>query len=247
MRSASAAPSTPAPSALSTSAETQEAPDRMSMGGLLDAAHEPVFVPHLLLAGLERSKDSPCVYLGDRVLTGREVYEQISCYAQAFAKVGLTQGSRIAVLSPNRPEVLFAMGANMVTGCRTTALHPLGSLDDHAYVLGDAEVETLIFDPAAFGDRAAQLLDAVPTLKRLLALGPTEVGENLLELAAGFSPATLSAPDVNADDVAGLAYTGGTTGKPKGVMGTYRSGAAMTMIQLAEWEWPEEVRFLICT
>ena len=30
-------------------------------------------------------------------------------------------------------------------------------------------------------------------------------------------------------------------------MGTYRSGAAMTMIQMAEWEWPEEVRFLICT
>src|SRR5438874_2651917 len=53
--------------------------------------------------------------------------------------------------------------------------------------------------------------------------------------------------DVAADDVAGLAYTGGTTGKPKGVMGTYRSGAAMTEIQLAEWEWPEEVRFLIAT
>ena len=57
----------------------------MSMDGLLEAAHEPVFVPHLLLAGLERSKDSPCVYLGDRVLTGREVYEQISCYAHSNA------------------------------------------------------------------------------------------------------------------------------------------------------------------
>ncbi|MSY07028.1 MAG: AMP-binding protein, partial [Actinobacteria bacterium] len=40
---------------------------------------------------------------------------------------------------------------------------------------------------------------------------------------------------------------GGTTGKPKGVMSTYRSGAAMTAIQMAEWEWPEELRFLICT
>ena len=47
--------------------------------------------------------------------------------------------------------------------------------------------------------------------------------------------------------MSGLAYTGGTTGKPKGVMGTYRSGAAMTQIQMAEWEWPDEVRFLICT
>ena len=30
-------------------------------------------------------------------------------------------------------------------------------------------------------------------------------------------------------------------------MGTYRSGATMTMIQMAEWEWPEDTRFLICT
>ena len=133
----------------------------MSMDGLLEAAHEPVFVPHLLLAGLQHSKDSPCVYLGERVLTGREVSEQISCYAQAFATVGLTQGSRIAMLSPNRPEVLFAMGANMVTGCRTSALHPLGSLDDHAYVIEDAEIETLVFDPS-FAERAAALRERVP-------------------------------------------------------------------------------------
>ena len=60
----------------------------MSMDGLLEAAHEPVFVPHLLLAGLERSKDSPCVYLGERVLTGREVYEQISRYARRSPRSG---------------------------------------------------------------------------------------------------------------------------------------------------------------
>ena len=30
-------------------------------------------------------------------------------------------------------------------------------------------------------------------------------------------------------------------------MGTYRGGAAMTQIQMAEWEWPDEVRHLICT
>ena len=37
----------------------------------------------------------------------------------------------------------------MVTGCRGTPLHPLGSLDDHAYVLDDAGIETLVYDPAS--------------------------------------------------------------------------------------------------
>ena len=209
--------------------------------------HRGTFLPDLLIAALNRHPDRPAVYLGDDVLTGAQVRDEISRYSQAFASRGIAKGSTVALLSTNKPEVLFTMGANMVTGCRTTALHPLGSIDDHAYVLGDAGTETLIFDPAAFGERAAQLLERVPSLTRLLALGPTDVGENLLDLAAGFKPEPLVAPDVAADDVAGLAYTGGTTGKPKGVMGTYRSGAAMTQIQLAEWEWPDEVRFLIAT
>jgi fatty-acyl-CoA synthase len=69
----------------------------------------------------------------------------------------------------------------------------------------------------------------------------------LLALAAKHSPQPLVAPTVDGEDVAGLAYTGGTTGKPKGVMGTYRSGATMTQIQLLEWDWPADTRFLICT
>ncbi len=103
-----------------------------------------------------------------------------------------------------------------------------------------------MFDPS-FADRARQLQEKCPGLKRLLSFGPCDVGEDLLALASTFSPQPLVAPDVQAEDVAGLAYTGGTTGKPKGVMGTYRSGATMTMIQMAEWEWPEDTRFLICT
>ena len=44
-----------------------------------------------------------------------------------------------------------------------------------------------------------------------------------------------------------MAYTGGTTGKPKGVIGTVQSITTMTTIQLAEWEWPEHPKFLMCT
>ena len=82
------------------------------------------------------------------------------------------------MLSKNRPEVLFTMGANMLNRCRSTSLHPLGSVDDHAYVLEDAGVETLVFDPS-FAERAAELRERVPGLKTLLSLGPSEVGDDL--------------------------------------------------------------------
>ena len=44
-----------------------------------------------------------------------------------------------------------------------------------------------------------------------------------------------------------ITYTGGTTGKPKGVIGTSQAMNTMSQIQLAEWEWPENPRFLMCT
>ena len=212
-----------------------------------DQLHRGAFMADLLIAALDRNPDQPAMYLGEHVLTAREVRDQISRYAQALASIGLTKGSAVSVLSPNRPEVLFNSGAFNVTGCRATPLHPMGSLDDHAYVLEDAGIETLVFDPAVYDARAADLRDRVPGLKRLLAFGPSEVGEDYLELAASFMPQPLTAPPVEPDDVGTISYTGGTTGKPKGVMGTYRSGATLTSIQMSEWQWPHEPRFLICT
>ncbi len=134
----------------------------------------------------------------------------------------------------------------MVSGCRNTPLHPLGSLDDHAYVLEDAAIDTLIFDPN-FADRARKLRDRVPGLERLLSYGPAEVGEDLVALAATFDPQRLMAPRVEPEDVSALAYTGGTTGEPKGVMNTYGGSATMAQIMVSEWQWPHEVRHLVCT
>ncbi|WP_045880031.1 AMP-binding protein [Pseudofrankia sp. DC12] len=220
-------------------------PDRLAPPQAGDL-YRPSFLPDLLIAALGRNPDRPAVYIGDVALTAAEVAAEISRYAQAYASVGLRVGSRTAMLSPNRPEVLFAMGANMITGCRSTSLHPLGSLDDHVYVLTDAEVETLVVDEK-FAERAAEYVRRVPTLRQVVTFGSTDLGPNLLELAARFGPKPLKAPDVGPDDVGGLTYTGGTTGKPKGVMGTYRGAAAMTNIQLTEWQWPDEPRFLMCT
>lgn len=208
--------------------------------------YRPQFLPDLLIAALERGGDRPCLVIGDRALTAHEMREEISRYVQAYRSQGIAGGDGIATLSRNRPEVLCSMGATMVSACRGTPLHPLGSLDDHAYVLEDAGIETLIFDPA-FAERARQLKERVPSLRRLLSYGAADIGRDLVALAASFEPQPLVAPAVDAEDVPALAYTGGTTGKPKGVMATYRSSAAMAQIMVTEWQWPDEVRHLVCT
>jgi len=212
-----------------------------------DALYQPPLMPHLLIEGLNRYHDEPCLFLGDKVASYREVRETTSRMVQALQSKGLGVGSRVAIISANRPEVLSNIAAMQLTGCIGTPLHPLGSLDDHAYILEAAEVETLVFDAAVFSEVAAALKARVPRLKNLLGFGPNDVGDDYMALAAGFEPRPLVAPDIKPDDIASVNFTGGTTGKPKGVMSPHRVSACMTQIQMAEWEFPEQVRMLMAT
>jgi len=211
---------------------------------------QPIHSGHLTVGALKRNKDKPVLFLGDTTLTGGQLAERISQYIQAFDALG---ADATGLLSLNRPEVLMIIGAGQIRGYRRTALHPLGSLDDHAYVLADAEVSTLIIDPTpAFVERALGLLEKVPTLRQVLTIGPVppELEGKAVDLAAEaakYEPQPLAAADLAPDHIGGLTYTGGTTGKPKGVIGTVASITAMTTTQLAEWEWPEHPKFLMCT
>lgn len=211
---------------------------------------QPIHSGHLTAGALKRNQDKPVLFLGDTTLTGGQLAERISQYIQAFESLG---ADMFGLLSLNRPEVLMIIGAGQIQGHRRTALHPLGSLDDHAYVLADAEVDTLVIDPTpAFVERALGLLEKVPTLRQVLTIGPVppELEGKAVDLAAEaakYEPKPLVVPDLAADHIGSLTYTGGTTGKPKGVIGTVGSITAMTTIQLAEWEWPEAPKFLMCT
>jgi fatty-acyl-CoA synthase len=213
----------------------------------------PLHSGHLTVGALKRNKDKPVLFLGDTTLTGGQLADRISQYIQAFEALGAGSGAAVGLLSLNRPEVLMIIGAGQTQGYRRTALHPLGSLDDHAYVLSDAGITSLIIDPVPmFVERALGLLEKVPSLKQILTIGPVPealagVAFDLSAEAAKYSPRPLVAADLAPDHIGGLTYTGGTTGKPKGVIGTVQSISTMTTIQLAEWEWPERPRFLMCT
>ncbi|MDF1602564.1 fatty-acid--CoA ligase FadD8 [Nocardioides sp. YIM 152315] len=208
---------------------------------------------HLMVSALKRHRDKPVMHLGDATITGREAGERMSQYVQAFEALGAGRGTAGALLALNRPEVLFVLGAGQTQGHRRSSLHPLGSLEDHAYVINDAEITSLTIDPVPmFVERALGLLERCPKLEKVLTLGPvpeelSHVGHDLVAAAASFDPLPLVAETLDPDHVVSITYTGGTTGRPKGVIGLSRQMNTMTQIQMAEWEWPESPRFLMCT
>ncbi|MEP5763583.1 MAG: AMP-binding protein [Halieaceae bacterium] len=211
-----------------------------------DPIHNPPLMPQLLVDGLNRYDEEPCLFLGGKVASYADVRRSTSQLVQALQSKGLGKGNRIAVISGNRPEVLSNIAAMQLAGCIGCPLHPLGSFDDHAYVIEHAEIDALVFDSQLFCERAQELQTRFPKLL-VLGLGPNGVGDDYLALAESFEPQPLLAPDVDPDDVSSITYTGGTTGKPKGVLSTYRATAYMSMVQMAEWEFPEQLRMLIAT
>lgn len=212
-----------------------------------NSLYEERLIPHLIVDALSKYDERPCLYLGGETASYKEVRHKVSQYAQALKENGITAGARVALLSGNCPEVVFLQLAANIVGCCITPLHPMGSFEDHAYVLNDAEIEVLVYQPSKYEQRATELTKVAPSVNHFLAFGHTEVGEDYAALAAKFDPAPLMVPDIQSTDTNNIVYTGGTTGKPKGVVLSYAAMAYMTMMQMAEWEIPSQVRFMVVT
>jgi fatty-acyl-CoA synthase len=132
-----------------------------------------------------------------------------------------------------------------MAGGRFTALHPMGSLDDHRYICDEAELRFLIVDPA-YAERAAALAEQCGSLTTVFTLGAASVGEDIIALAAEASPAPLDGGPHGAEDIAWLLYTGGTTGVPKAAMLPERALAQAWMSVAIGWDLPGEMRYLAC-
>lgn len=208
--------------------------------------HEQPLLPHLVVRALDARRDEPCIFTGDRVMTYGDARDRTSQMVQAMRSVGAVQGSRLAILSKNRPEVLLNAFATLINGCVLTPLHPMGSLSDHAYAISDAEIDVLVYDTQHFTERARELGEQFPDLV-LLGFGPNDAGHDFMALADTFEPAPLEAPDLHLDDLCTVVYTGGTTGRPKGVLMSQRVWQSMTWIQMSEWEFPDEIRVALPT
>ena len=213
----------------------------------MEQLHRPLYAPDLLVNALNQEPHRPLLEIlgGDRLTVG-DVRDLTSRYCQALHSLGYSKGSRVGLLSSNRPEVLMVANAIQILAAIYVPMHPLGGLDDHLHVVTDAQIDVLVFDEARYGDRARALAEQVPGLQ-LLSLGSSSHGADLVALAGEFEPQPLVAPVVAGDDVLRLGYSGGTTGKPKALASVQRTGLATISIMMAEWEWPAPLRFLSCT
>lgn len=153
----------------------------------------------------------------------------------AFAALGLSPGDAVAQLSRNRARMWAVMAACYMGGYRSVTLHPLGGLEDQRFILRDCGARMLVTD-ANFAARGREL--GAP-LHLSHEPGPGCFWEIVPDDPGGGWPAA-----ADPETVVRIAYTGGTTGRPKGVLLPARALAWNSEVALTCIDWPKVPRFL---
>lgn len=175
--------------------------------------------------------------------TRRVTYAQLDAeanqLANALLSLGLEKGAKVAMLSRNLPEygtVFFGIARSGLVLNNASVLY---APDELAWVLQKSRSEALFFD-AAFAEKVAAVLDRCPRLRTLVAFGqPPEgvalpAGTAMLEDFVAGHPATPPSIELSERDPFCMTYTGGTTGRPKGVLVDHRARAVTAHTVMVE-------------
>src|SRR5262249_2356975 len=150
-------------------------------GGDVAGLHDSATVGDLVTSVLRRFPDRVAFRQDGKEWTYRQTEDVLVRWVALLVARGLRPGEGVGLLSPNRAEAWLAQVAPALAGGRFTALHPLGSLDDHLYVCDEAELRFLLVDPA-YGERGSQLLEKSSSVQVVFTFGPSEAGEDISEL-----------------------------------------------------------------
>src|SRR5690349_5001124 len=158
--------------------------------------------------------------------TYRELRERVDRLASALRAQGLERHDRVAALCPNVPELLELHHAVPRAGGVLVAINTRLSSAEIAYILEHSGARLLFVDP-----ELAPLVGDVPDGLEVVPLG--DAYERLL---AEGDPAAAPSPLRDEEEPIAIDYTSGTTGRPKGVVYTYRGAYLNALGEVIEAE-----------
>lgn len=189
-------------------------------------------LPQLLVNSVERYGEREALRQFDKEtkswhsLSYAQLMARVMEWRRAYAAMNLERGTRIGILMPNSIDHACADQAALANGLVPVPLHAIDTPGASAFILSDSRAQVLVTNKLTHWK---QIQAAGGDLQDLTAVIITEdevddetgMVRGLSEwLAAGTHVVELP-EGPKEDDLAGIVYTSGTTGRPKGVMLTH--------------------------
>ena len=174
-----------------------------------------------------RFGDRGAVYLGERRLHDVDRVAGPGVAAGRLAAGSHEPGTRIALASENRPEIVELMFAVWAAECVVVPINYKLHPREMAQILDDSGAAAVFASPkigpslAAVAPTSRSRSSAAPSTNRRLRAAPSGV------------------PSHRPGELAWLFYTSGTTGRSKGAMLSHRNLMAMTVAHLADFDSPD--------
>jgi long-chain acyl-CoA synthetase len=191
-----------------------------------------VAITACLKRNLQQNRAGCATIFGSRRRNWGEIHERVSRFAGGLKSLGLKTGDRVAVLALNSDRYLEYYIAVAWAGCVVVPLNIRWAVAEIVYALNDSSASLLLIDDK-FLELAERIAAEVRSLHAIVHIGdgpapPNTVGyERLIEISDAIPDAAR-----DGEELAGIFYTGGTTGFSKGVMLPYRGLWASAMAGL---------------
>jgi long-chain acyl-CoA synthetase len=155
-------------------------------------------------------------------VTWREVAGEVRALAAGFIAAGIGPGERVALMSRTRFEWTVLDYAILTAGAVTVPIYPTSSQDQIAWILGDSGATAVVVETDDHAEKVDAAQASLPALARVWQIDGTRF-PSLSDIRA--RGAQVPGEQVEerrrsrqAQDLAEIVYTSGTTGRPKGCM-----------------------------
>lgn len=183
------------------------------------------------------------VYNG-RQQSWHEFVERVAKLGGALQKLGMKNGDRVAMLALNSDRYLEYFFGVLWGGGVIVPMNLRWSAAENAYSINDSGIEIMLVDEN-FAAMVPAIQEKSECLKTLVFAGEGEFPsgmedyEKILDASKPIEDANRSG-----EELAGIYYTGGTTGFPKGVMLSHRSLYVSNLSSCREFCMPDGARYL---
>ena len=196
--------------------------------------HRPASVVELLENTVRQFPERVGFIADDRRLTYAAFDEAVNRVASGLEAAGISRGDHVAVLLGTQLEFPITFFAIMKLGAVIVPLNTRFKGEELAYEINDSESKLLIVDED-YWQYVEPVTGQLETVKAIFFNGssPPKGALPFSQLAQHAGTAFRRA-SLTEDDIAGIMYTSGTTGKPKGAI-LHQRGLVVTAMLVADF------------